>query len=83
MNSDIDVIADNKAERKILLGECKWRNEPVDASDVQKLLSKERLIPGYDEYRYMFFSKSPYTEAARRLATKRKDVELVTLDMLY
>jgi hypothetical protein len=31
----------------------------------------------------MFFSKAPYTEAARALAKERGNVELITPDMLF
>ena len=82
-NADIDVIADNKALGQILLCECKWRNEPTDAADLHRLISKARLIPGYGKYSFMFFSKAPYTEAAMKLAMEHGDIELVTLDMMF
>jgi hypothetical protein len=82
-SSDIDIIADNKQEKKALLGECKWRNEPTDATDVQKLISKSHLIPGYDNYRFIFFSKAPYSTAAKQLEKERNDLELITLDMMF
>jgi len=82
-NTDIDVVADNKQDGQIILGKCKWRNEPTDAADIMKLISKAHLISGYDEYQYMFFSKSPYTEAAKQIAREKKNLELVTLDLLY
>jgi len=82
-NADIDVIADNKAERKIILCECKWKNEPTDAAEIQKLMSKAHLISDYTDYWFMFFSKAPYTEAARRLEQKNDNLSLITLDMLF
>jgi AAA+ ATPase superfamily predicted ATPase len=81
--ADIDVVADNKPQGKILLCECKWRNEPTDAAEVRKLLGKPRLLPGYGEYQFMFFSKSPFTKAARELAQDNANLRLVTLDMLF
>jgi len=82
-NADIDVVADNKTEKKIILGECKWKNEPTDAADVQKLMSKAHLLPGYENYWFIFFSKATYTEAARRLAKENANLSLVSLDMLF
>jgi len=76
------VIADNKQEKKVLLGECKWRNEHTDIPDIQKLKSKTHLIPGYEEYRFIFFSKAPYSAAAKRLEKESGDLELITLDMM-
>jgi len=81
--ADIDIVADNKLENKILLGECKWRNEHTGIADIQGLVSSSRLMPGYEDYRYMFFSKAPFSEEARRLAKSRDDLELVTLEMLF
>ena len=82
-NADIDIVADNKQKKKVLFGECKWRNEPTDVPDVQKLKSKTRLVPGYDEYRFMFFSKAPFTLAAERMEKESDDLELITLDMMF
>jgi len=81
--ADIDVIADNNSEKKILLCECKWRNEPTDIAEIQKLMAKTHLIPGYSEYYFMFFSKSPYTDEAKRLERENDNLKLVTLDMLF
>jgi len=83
VNSDIDVVADNKSEKKLLLCECKWRNKSVDAEDVQNLISKANLIPDYKECWYMFFSKAPYTRAARRLEQENEKLSLATFDMLF
>lgn len=82
-NTDIDVVADNKSERKILLCECKWRNDPTDAADVQKLVAKALLMPGYKDCWFIFFSKAPFTDAARRLEQENERLSLVTLDMLF
>jgi hypothetical protein len=81
--ADIDVVADNKPQGKILLCECKWRGEPTDAGEVQKLLDKHFLLPGYNDYQFMFFSKSPFTQAARQLSEDNQNLHLVTLDMLF
>ena len=81
--ADIDVIADNKSQGRVLLGECKWRNEATDAGDVKKLLDKSHLLPGYKEYHFMFFSKAPYTRAALQLAQENPNLHLITLDMLF
>ncbi|MDR3271201.1 MAG: ATP-binding protein [Peptococcaceae bacterium] len=81
--ADIDIVADNKPQGRVLLCECKWRNGSTDAGEVKKLLDKSYLLPGYSEYFFMFFSKAPYTDAALDLAQKNKKLRLVTLDMLF
>jgi len=62
---------------------CWWGSDPAlkTNADVRKLISKAHLIPGYKEYHFIFFSKSPYTEAARRL--EQKNLSLVTVDMMF
>ena len=82
-NADIDIVADNKAERRILMCECKWKNEATEAADLEKLCAKAHLIPGYEDYRFMFFSKSPYSASARRMAQENGRLDLATLDMLF
>jgi AAA+ ATPase superfamily predicted ATPase len=81
--ADIDVVADNRPQGAVLLCECKWRNEPTALGEVQKLLEKSRLLPGYEKYRFMFFSKAPFTKTARELAKSNDKLQLVTLDMLF
>ena len=81
--SDIDVVADNKQQSKALLCECKWRNEPIYESEIQKLLGKFYLLSEYSEYHFMFFSKSAYTGAALKLAERNQNLQLISLDMLF
>lgn len=57
--NDIDVVAVNKFTKQAYICECKWRNEPPAISDIRNLTDKERLLPGYLEYRYLFFTKAP------------------------
>jgi AAA+ ATPase superfamily predicted ATPase len=83
VSADIDIVAENKTTKQILLCECKWRNELTDASEVQKLLAKSKLLPDYDEYYFMFFSKSPYTKAAKQLAAENKNLRLLDLNMIF
>jgi len=82
-SADIDIVVGNKAQGKLLLGECKWRNEPTDAGEVKKLLGKAHLLPGYADYYFMFFSKAQYTPAAQKLESDNPKLKLVTLDMLF
>ena len=82
-SADIDIVADNKPEKKILLCECKWRQEHTGPAEIRKLISKASLIQGYDEYYFMFFSKSPFTDDARSIEQANKNIKLVTLSMLF
>lgn len=78
---EIDVVVEG-ADGTVLLGECKWRNEPVDADVLSLLIERGQLIDSSDK-RYMLFSKAGFTAACRTSATQRNDVRLVTLEELF
>lgn len=79
--ADFDVVAANRTGKKILLGECKWKNSINDVAEIQKLISKEHLLSEYKERYYYLFSKVPFTKEAQKLGSER--VTLVTADMLF
>ena len=54
---DLMAIQDNQA----LLGECKWRNAPVNRDILEQLLDRGRLFH-YDKISYFLFSKIGFTE---------------------
>lgn len=66
----IDVVAVNQDEHAILLGECKWRDEILGRGIAKALLEKTELVvpEPMDKWNvyYAFFSKSGFTEEARR-----------------
>ena len=51
------AIQDNQA----LLGECKWRNAPVNRDILEQLLDRGRLFH-HDKISYFLFSKTGFTE---------------------
>jgi hypothetical protein len=67
----VDIVAINEDAHAILLGECKWTKEPVGRSVVQELLEKTpQVVPGDLEnwkVYYAFFSKSGFTDEAKKL----------------
>jgi len=83
MQSDIDIVAANKFTGQVILGECKWRNEAAEAENIQRLLEKSRLLPGYREYRYLFFSQSGWRVGDEVLTRVGEAIELVTVDDLW
>jgi AAA+ ATPase superfamily predicted ATPase len=80
--TDIDVVLHSEAGGEVLLGECKWRNEAVGTAELEKLLDKGRLLPGYQKYHYCFFAKSSFTNAAKKLAAE-KQIQCVLLADLF
>ena len=80
---EFDIVMENKKEQKILIGECKWRNQLKTVKEIQKLMSHASYLPGYDEYYFYFFSKAPYPEQARELEKIHENLVLVTIDDLF
>ena len=83
VQSDIDIIAANRKNKEIILGECKWKNSIDDVSGVNKLKNKEHLLPDYKDRSYFIFSKAPYSDHARKLEKMDRNLYLITLDMLF
>ena len=71
---ELDIMA--VFENQALLGECKWRNSPVDKPIVQRLLERGNLF-SYEEKWYFIFSKTGFTDAALEYG-KRHLVRMIT-----
>ncbi|MBC7363147.1 MAG: ATP-binding protein [Candidatus Aminicenantes bacterium] len=74
-NEEIDLVALNEKEKKILLGEVKWSNKPVGLNILEDLKRKASLIDWERSKRkeyYCLFSKSGFTEALINKAREEK-----------
>jgi len=56
--TDFDVIAANRNEKQILLGECKWKSDISPVAETKKLMGKEHLLPEYKRRYYYLFTKN-------------------------
>ncbi|MBW3079180.1 ATP-binding protein [Bifidobacterium simiiventris] len=73
--TDIDVVAAEPDEKKILLGECKWRNTVNETEMIASLRDRIGLIRGYRETTLAFFTKNPVHETT--LAKYRNDPDMI------
>lgn len=66
--TDIDVVAADPQNRKILLGECKWRNSFNEDEAIARLRRRSGLVRGFpsDCAWFALFSKNPVGEATAR-----------------
>ena len=81
--TDIDVVGIDTTSGKAVIGECKFRNEPIDKSMVEALLARKGLISRkYTEVQFLLFSLSGFTEWVREHATAPEFL-LLTLRDLY
>lgn len=81
--TDIDVVGLDKMSRKAVIGECKFKNEPIDKKIYDALIEKNGLISKeYTVVQYMLFAKSGFTEWVEEHA-KKDSVKLVGLEEMY
>jgi hypothetical protein len=81
---EIDLVGING--KRLLLGEAKWTNDPVDAGVLNRLIhEKAPLLQWYGPTDYMLFSKSGFTESCKRLAeqTSTRLFDLSTMARLF
>ncbi len=78
-HSEIDIVACNSSGQDILLGECKYTNEPMDVDIFYALQEKKKAVAWQKDRRrehLIFFSISGYTEQMQALANSRNDMLL-------
>lgn len=76
---EIDIMA--VADEKALFAECKWRNEKVDTSVIDTLISRGELFSYHEKY-YYIFSKSGFQKSAIEYAAKKENIKLLSFEDL-
>ncbi len=77
----LDVVAANRREKKLLIGECKWGREPISRNILLDLIERSRRMPQVSEgwqAQYILFGREGFTPAARA-AAQELGVRLVDL----
>ena len=59
---EVDVVAIDAASKHYVLGECKFRNVPMDIGDLESLKKKARFVNQSAKVQYALFSKSGFSE---------------------
>ena len=73
---EIDIMGEQDS-CTALFGECKWRQEPVDAGVLETLLNRSRLFH-YSKVKLYLFAKSGFTSGCIKQAEQMGNVQLVT-----
>lgn len=82
-STDVDVVGLSPAEKEIVVGECKFRNEKMDKSVYETLVRRGKCVPTkYPVVQYLLFSLGGFTEWFEENVDK-KIVKLYTLDDMY
>jgi hypothetical protein len=64
---------------RAIFGECKWRNEKVDAAILDGLVCKSSLF-NYDQVHFYLFSKTGFTKGCESKADALGNVTLVSFE---
>lgn len=78
----LDVVAVNQRQKKLLIGECKWGKDTISRSILTDLIQRSQRMPQVSEgwqVQYALFSREGFTAAAQALA-RELGVQLVTLN---
>ncbi len=76
---EIDIVA--PGEGQMLFGECKWRNELVDAGVLQTLVERGEIFSCPEKY-YFVFSKSGFDESTAGVAEQFGIMRIAFAEML-
>lgn len=77
---EIDILAISGSS--VMIGECKWQNEPVSQNVLDNLLRRGTLF-SYERKYYFLFSKNGFTKGCMEAAQKYDEVRLVSfLEMI-
>ena len=64
---ELDIVGFSDDERDGYFGECKWKNEPISRSVLEKLITNSEIFK-YPIKHYYLFSKSGFTDSCQELA---------------
>ena len=77
---ELDVVGFSDDERDGYFGECKWKNEPISRSVLEKLITNSEIFK-YPLKHYYLFSKSGFTDSCQELA-KKINCQLFTFEKM-
>jgi len=75
---EVDVIGLGLEKDELVVGECKWKNEPIGVDVGEKLVQRAQFFP-YAKKELYIFSKSDFTDALKEYAV-RHDIKLLTFE---
>lgn len=81
--TDFDLCLADKTGKRIIIGECKWRNDAASKADIEEWMAKDYLLSDYTDRYYVYFSKSGYTDEAKHLEQRNPKLQLLELKDLF
>ena len=80
---DIDVVAGNKMDGNLYVGECKYRSTFDESEALKTLEHRATLIPGFKRTHHTLFMKGTPSAETMRKVSGREDFSIVTLGQIY
>lgn len=80
---DIDVLAADREQKLLVIGECKYRESFNETAEIDDLDSKRDLVRGYHASHLYLFSKWPISKTTAEKYVDHPDVHFVTLEDMY
>lgn len=81
---DVDLVAANREQHRLLCGECKWRNSFNEQETLAALQHRSALVPGRWKKIYLYlFTKRPVQDATRSSWSSNDSVRLVSADEMF
>jgi len=77
--AEIDVVAIDAASKQYILGECKFRNAPMDMNALEKLRANSGVARQGAKIQYALFSKSGFSESLISEAEQDENLLLFNL----
>ena len=78
---EVDVVGVGLEAEELVVGECKWRNEPTGLDVGKKLIQRAQFFP-YNKKELYVFSKSEFTEELKEYAAKNSIILLTFKEMV-
>ncbi|MBR1638888.1 MAG: hypothetical protein IJ688_05835 [Treponema sp.] len=81
--TDIDVVGLDEGAKQAVIGECKFKNEPIDKDVFDSLFERKGLIDRkYSEVQFLFFSLSGFSKWMIDNASQTNS-RLISLEEMY
>ncbi len=77
-SEEIDIVAVNKREKRIIVGEVKWSSHPINEDVLNELVRRSKLIGTTGSYEYMLVSKAGFTN---KCLERAKELGALCLDI--
>lgn len=82
--AEVDIVATG-IDGELILGECKWRNSPIDTDTLNLLAQRASFLQDSktSNLRLYLFSKSGFTEECKQKAKQVGNASLVKADSMF